>query len=74
MRKDTKVKSLLFLVDKKIEMVRIFLKEEDSSLKDLKFQISLLSSLLEVRKKLRFELKELDSDIEKPKASLSELL
>lgn len=70
--------SRLFLlfrrIQTRIEKVAIFLGEDIIPDKILKEKISLLSSLLDVKRKLRSELKELSQDFGKGKDSLSEIL
>ncbi|TET75435.1 MAG: hypothetical protein E3J56_00625 [Candidatus Aminicenantes bacterium] len=61
-------------VQTRIEKVTMFLGENDIEDVDLKFKISLLSSLLDVKRKLRAELKELSQDFGKGKDSLGEIL
>lgn len=61
-------------IQTRIEEVTIFLGENEIQDDDLKFKISLLSSLLDVKRKLRGELKELSQDFGKGKDSLGEIL
>ena len=58
----------------RIEKVSISLSEEDIEDKVLKNKISLLSALLDVKRKLRVELRELSANPEKPGNSLGEIL
>lgn len=69
-----RLKLLFVRILTRIERITIFLREDDIDLKDLKSKISLLSSLLEVKKKIRFELKELDPNTDKSNRDLGELL
>jgi len=69
-----KIKNLFHSVERQIEKVRIFLNKDSIQDKTLKQKISLLSSLLEVKKKVRSEWKELLPDSEKTPDSLREFL
>lgn len=53
---------LLVRIITRIEKITIYLGQEDVSDKDLKSKIALLSSLLEVKKKVKSEIKELTSE------------
>ncbi|HEA65092.1 MAG TPA: hypothetical protein ENI02_03010, partial [Candidatus Aminicenantes bacterium] len=53
---------LLRRIQTRIELINIFLGEEDIQDKDVKSRISLLSSLLDVKRKLKVELRELSQD------------
>ncbi len=61
-------------IQAQIERINSFLIPEDIPDKILKGKISLLSSLLDVRRKLRVELKELSQDTGKGEDSLGEIL
>lgn len=65
---------LLRRIQTRIELVTIFLGQDDVEDKDVKPRISLLSSLLDVKRKLRTELRELAQDTGKGEDSLRELL
>ncbi len=71
----TKRLKLLFVrVLTRIEKITIYLGEDEISDKDLKMKISLLSTLLEVKKKIKIELKELLGEGEKPEEDLGNIL
>ncbi len=75
--KDYAVKRLKLLfvrVLTRIERITIFLREDEIPHKTLKDKISLLSSLLEVKKKIRVELKDLESDSGKQTKTLGKIL
>lgn len=65
---------LLKRIMTQIEKITLSLNQNDILDKILKSRISLLSSLLEVKKKIRVELKEMASDSGKQTESLGELL
>lgn len=56
---------LLVRIITRIEKITIFLGQEDVGDKELKSKITLLSSLFEVKKKIKLELKELEGDVSK---------
>ena len=58
----------------RIERITICLGEDDISDKDLKMKISLLSTLLEVKKKIKIELKNINSNTEKAEGDLGNIL
>jgi len=61
-------------IQSRIELINIFLGEPEIDDKLLKSKISLLSNLLDVKRKLKLELKELSLDSGKGKDQLSEIL
>ncbi len=69
-----RIKLLFLRVAVRIESITIFLAEDIIADKILKNKISLLSSLLDVKRKLRTELRELTRDSPKGEDSLGEIL
>ncbi len=64
---------LLLRISTQIELVTIFLGEDDLPDKDLKLKISLLTSLLEVKKKVKNEIKEAEGVSDKSEDPFSDL-
>lgn len=77
--KDNKValkrlNTLLIRILTRIEKISIFLGEEELDEKELKSKITLLSSLLTVKKQLNLDIKDLGSKDTKTSSSLKQLL
>ena len=69
-----RLKLLFVRVLTRIEKITIYLGEDEISDKDLKMKISLLSTLLEVKKKIKIELKNINSNTEKAEGDLGNIL
>lgn len=69
-----RLKLLLLRISTRIEKINIYLGYEDLKDKEVKEKISLLSSLLEVKKKVNSEIKELTAKDNKSESSLSNII